>query len=390
MPIPIDATNVGLLQSTMHEPSCVVTWNVNRLLISWAPTMASRPSSVTRITPPSLVAWKRLPACSHIPDAKLHENVARFGARSNRRAEPFLHIRAQSADSYEPVRGVWTAGARSRYTVLAAGRCRAVPRMHTNILRDKRAVLFFVLGAFLLVNAVVAELIGVKLFQLEDVLGLPKADFRLFGTDNLSFVLSAGVLTWPLVFLATDLVNDYFGVRGVRFLTLVTAALIAGMFVVLWIAIDLPAERSWWLGNAAPSGVPDQQAAFVAIFGQGMNIIVGSLCAFLIAQMIDAVTFRWFKRRSGERRIWLRATGSTLLSQLVDSLTVTWVAFGWFKGMPMAQATALALTAYAYKFCVAVLATPVVYAGHAIIERWLGSELAGAMRRDALGPPASK
>jgi queuosine precursor transporter len=256
--------------------------------------------------------------------------------------------------------------------------------MNEPILRDKRAVLFFVLGAFLLANAIIAELIGVKLFQLEEVFGLPKADFPLFGTEHLSFRLSIGVLSWPLVFLVTDLVNDYFGVRGVRFLTLVTTALIALMFPILWLAIAAPPDRAWWLGYSKEAGVPDMQAAFTAIFGQGMNIIVGSLCAFLVSQMADAVTFRWFKRMTGERRIWLRATGSTLISQLVDSLLVTWVAFALFRGMPMAEATALALTAYVYKFVVAVVSTPLIYAAHAIIERWLGKELAESMRAQAL------
>lgn len=253
----------------------------------------------------------------------------------------------------------------------------------TAILQDKRAVLFFALGAFLVSNAIVAELIGTKLFQLEPVLGLPLANMNVLGTENLSFVLSAGVLTWPLVFLVTDVVNDYFGVRGVRFLTIVTALLIAGTFVVLWLAIQLP-PAEFWRTSYVENGVPDAQAAFAAIFGQGMYIIVGSLTAFLISQLVDAVMFRWFKRRTGERRIWLRATGSTLVSQLVDSLVVTWVAFAWFRGVPMAQATAWALTAYVYKFCVAVLSTPVIYVAHAAIERWLGPDLARSMRAEAL------
>jgi uncharacterized integral membrane protein (TIGR00697 family) len=253
-----------------------------------------------------------------------------------------------------------------------------------SILRDKRAVLFFALGAILLANAVVAEIIGVKLFQLEEVFGLEKADFTLFGTEHLSFRLSIGVLSWPLVFLVTDLVNDYFGVRGVRLITLVTVALIALMFPVLFLAIAAPPDRAWWLTSGLQAEVPDMQAAFAAIMGQGMNIIVGSLVAFLFAQLVDALVFRRFKRWTGERRMWLRATGSTLVSQLADSLLVTWIAFAAFRGMPMAEATALALTAYAYKFAVAILATPLLYLAHALIERWLGRELAAQMRAAAL------
>ena len=201
------------------------------------------------------------------------------------------------------------------------------PAADGSIVRDKRAMLFFLLGSLLLGNALVAEMIGVKLFQLEEVVGAPKADFRLLGKDGLSFVLSAGVISWPLVFLVTDLVNDYFGVRGVRRITLVTAGMIALAFPLLYVAIALPAERGWWLTSSADAGVPDMQAAFAAVFGQGMNIIVGSLAAFLVSQLVDAFVFRRFKRFTGEKRIWLRATGSTLVSQLVDSLLVVYVAF---------------------------------------------------------------
>jgi uncharacterized integral membrane protein (TIGR00697 family) len=252
------------------------------------------------------------------------------------------------------------------------------------ILSSRRTVLFFVLGVFLAANALLAEVIGVKLFQLEAVFGLPPADFELLGEKHLSFVLSVGVLTWPFVFLATDVVNDYFGVRAVRFLTLVTTALIAFAFFALYAAIAMPPDAGWWLGSSREHGVPDMQAAFTAIFGQSMNIIVGSLTAFLVGQLIDARIFRWWKRRTGERRIWLRATGSTLVSQLVDSLVVTYVAFWLLRDWSLEKATAMALTAYVYKFSVAVLSTPLIYLAHAAIERWLGREQAAAMRAAAL------
>ena len=252
------------------------------------------------------------------------------------------------------------------------------------ILSNRGTVLFFLLGVFLAANALLAELLGVKLFQLEAVVGLPPADFELLGQGHLSFVLSVGVLTWPLVFLATDVINDYFGVRAVRFLTLVTTALIAFAFVALYAAIAMPPDERWWLGMSREHGVPDMQAAFKAIFGQGMNLIVASLTAFVVSQLVDAWIFRWWKRRTGERRLWLRATGSTLVSQLVDSLVVTYVAFWLLRDWTLPKATAMALTAYAYKFCVAVLSTPLIYVAHAAIERYLGHEQAAAMRAAAL------
>jgi uncharacterized integral membrane protein (TIGR00697 family) len=253
-----------------------------------------------------------------------------------------------------------------------------------SILADKANRLYLVLGGFFVANALIAEMIGVKLFQLETLLGLPKADFSLLGQDHLSFVLSVGVLPWPIVFIMTDVVNDYYGVRGVRFLTLLTAGLITFAFVVLFLAIRMPAEVGWWVGSSAGQGVPDMQAAFTAIFGQGMNIIVGSLTAFVVGQLVDAFSFRAIKRVTGDRRIWLRATGSTVVSQLIDSVVVTYVAFWVFKDMSFAMATALVLTAYSYKLLVAIMSTPLVYLVHAGVERYLGKERAQAMRQAAL------
>lgn len=252
-----------------------------------------------------------------------------------------------------------------------------------SILRDKATRLYLILGGFFVANALIAEMIGVKLFQLETALGLSIADFTLLGQEHLSFVLSVGVLPWPVVFIMTDVVNDYYGVRGVRFLTVLTAVLIAFAFIVMYFAIGMP-PAGFWIGMNCTHGVPDMQAAFSGIFGQGMNIIVGSLTAFVIGQLVDAFIFRRIKRITGDKRIWLRATGSTVVSQLIDSVVVTYVAFWIFKDMSFPMATALVLTAYTYKLLVAVLATPLVYAVHAGVEQYLGPERAQAMRAAAL------
>jgi uncharacterized integral membrane protein (TIGR00697 family) len=252
------------------------------------------------------------------------------------------------------------------------------------ILNDKATRLYIILGAFFVASAIVAEMIGVKLFQLETALGIPKADFTLLGQHHLSFVLSVGVLPWPIIFIMTDVINDYYGVRGVRFLTLLTAALIAFTYVLMWFAIRMPPDPGWWITSSAKQGVPNMQAAFRSIFGQGNNIIIGSLTAFIIGQLVDARVFRSFKRITGDRRIWLRATGSTLISQLIDSVVVTYVAFWLFKGMPFAQCTAMVITAYCYKFLIALLATPLIYLVHAGVERYMGKEKAEAMRNAAM------
>ena len=252
-----------------------------------------------------------------------------------------------------------------------------------SILSDKATRLFIMLGAFFVANALIAEMIGVKLFQLETALGLSQASFSLLGQENLSFVLSVGVLPWPIVFIMTDVINDYYGVRGVRFLTLIATCLIAFAFVMMYFAIHMP-PAGFWVEGWKDQGIPDMQAAFSGIFGQGMNIIIGSLTAFVIGQLLDAFVFRKIKRITGDKRIWLRATGSTIVSQLIDSVVVTYIAFWIFKGWSFALCTALVMTAYTYKLIVAVLATPLVYLVHAGVERYLGKERAEAMRAAAL------
>lgn len=253
-----------------------------------------------------------------------------------------------------------------------------------NIIRDRPTRLFIILGGFFVANAIIAEVIGVKIFSLEDTLNIPKADFSLLNADHLSFSLSVGVLPWPVIFVMTDIINEYYGVKGVRFLTVLTAALIAFAFIIFYFAIHASPDTSYWLLSNAEVGVPDMQAAFAAIFGQGMNIIVGSLTAFLIGQIADAFVFRRIKFFTGERRIWMRATLSTLVSQLIDSFIVTYIAFYLFRGVSIGQCTAWALTAYTYKFVIAVLFTPVVYLIHWIAEKYLGRELAAQMKESAM------
>jgi uncharacterized integral membrane protein (TIGR00697 family) len=256
--------------------------------------------------------------------------------------------------------------------------------MIQNIIGHKPTRLFIILGGFFIANAIIAEIIGVKIFSLEETLGIAKADFSLLGETHLSFSLSVGVLPWPIVFVMTDIINEYYGVKGVRFLTFLTTALILFAFVVFFLAIKTSPDSRFWVGSYSKEGVPDMQAAFKAIFGQGMNIIVGSVTAFLIGQLVDSLVFRRIKKFTGERAIWARATISTLVSQLLDSVVVTYVAFTLFRGVPIGQTMAWALTAYTYKFLIAVLMTPAIYLIHWLAEKFLGKEMATEMKKSAL------
>ena len=241
-------------------------------------------------------------------------------------------------------------------------------------MRDKTTTLFYVLGAFFVANALLAEFIGVKIFSLESWLGFKPVQFSFFETSNLSFNLTAGVLLWPVVFIMTDIINEYFGRRGVRFLSITAAILIAYAFLMIYFAIGLtPAE--FWIYRTTANGEVNMDIAFNTIFGQGLWIIVGSLVAFLIGQLIDVAVFHYLRSFTGSSKIWLRATGSTLVSQLIDSFVVLFIAFYIGAGWDLNLVLAIGVVNYIYKFIVAVLLTPLLYLLHFIIDGYLGKEL---------------
>jgi uncharacterized integral membrane protein (TIGR00697 family) len=241
--------------------------------------------------------------------------------------------------------------------------------------------LFVILGAIFIANALIAEFIGVKIFSLEDSLGIDLFNLTLFGHQG-SFDLTAGVVLWPIVFVMTDIINEYFGTRGVRFLSYLAAGLIAYAFIMVYWAIHL-SPSDWWIGSGKESGVPDMQSAFERIFGQGMWIIVGSLIAFLVSQLIDVLVFHRLKRMTGEKWVWLRATGSTLISQFIDSFVVLLIAFYIGAGFELSLVLALGVRSYAYKFIIAIAMTPLIYLGHFLIDRYLGKELSDELKLEA-------
>ncbi len=215
-------------------------------------------------------------------------------------------------------------------------------------LQSRRDIVYMALAGFFVTNAILGELTGGKLFT--------------FGP----FTLSIGVIPWPVVFIATDLINEYFGRDGVKRLTLMTIALIVYAFIVLLLSIQVPA--------ASFSPVTDAQ--FQAVFGQSLWIIVGSVTAFALSQLVDVGVFWLVRHRTGGRYLWMRATGSTVVSQLIDSIVIIAIAF-WLPGkVKTSEFLTVAASNYSFKLIVALSITPLLYAGHAAIDRFLGTEAA--------------
>ncbi|WP_153799234.1 queuosine precursor transporter [Foetidibacter luteolus] len=252
------------------------------------------------------------------------------------------------------------------------------------ILKDKPTKLFISFAAFFVANALIAESIGTKIFSLEKLLGTSPANFKLFGESGLGFNLTCGVLLWPLEFIMTDIVNEYYGPRAVRRISYTAVALIAYAFLMFYIAMGVP-PADFWYSTGVKDGVPDMSKAFNSIFGQGMWIIFASITAFLVSQIIDVTVFHRIKKFTGEKKVWLRATGSTLISQLVDSFIVLFIAFKIGKGWSWQLVFAICLINYAYKFTMAIVLTPVIYFAEKRIENYVGHETARKMKLAAMG-----
>jgi uncharacterized integral membrane protein (TIGR00697 family) len=251
-----------------------------------------------------------------------------------------------------------------------------------SILKDKPTKLFLGFTAFFCCNALIAEAIGTKLFSLEKLFGMHPVNFSMFGQSGLSFTLTCGVLLWPFEFVITDIVNEFYGPKAVRRISITAVILISYAFLMYYMAIGVPPADAW-IASSSKQGVSNIQDSFSAIFGNSMRIIVGSLVAFLVSQVVDVTVFHWIKKRTGNKWLWLRATGSTLVSQLVDSYIVLFIAFSsYFSWQTI---LAIGMMNYFYKFTVAIVLTPLIYLIEGRIERYVGHEAAHKMKNAAMG-----
>lgn len=254
--------------------------------------------------------------------------------------------------------------------------------MINDIIKDKPTKLFLGFTAFFCCNALIAEAIGTKLFSLEKIFGMKPVNFSMFGQSGLSFTLTCGVLLWPLEFIITDIINEFFGPKAVRRISITAVILISYAFLIYFLAIYIP-PADVWLKSSKTQGVENIQTSFSAIFGQNMRIIIGSLVAFLVSQAVDVSVFHSIKRKTGNKHLWLRATGSTLVSQLVDSYIVLFIAFAYT--FTWQQILAIGMMNYIYKFIVAIILTPLIYTVEGRIEKYVGHDVAHKMKLTAMG-----
>jgi uncharacterized integral membrane protein (TIGR00697 family) len=230
--------------------------------------------------------------------------------------------------------------------------------------KTKSDYLFIVLAAFFVTNAIVAELISSKLIEIP----------ISFGSWHLhTFTMIVGIIPWPVVFLTTDLINEYYGAKVVRKLSVITACMIGYTFIILFGAINIPAIQS--------SPASDEQ--FNAVFRQSQLVIVGSIAAFMVSQLLDSFIFWIVRQRTGERMIWLRSTGSTVISQFFDSYIVLGIGFLLPGKMSWDLYLKVGLDNYLFKLIIAVLLTPLIYLGHSMAGKYLGKEAKKSIKDSA-------
>lgn len=243
---------------------------------------------------------------------------------------------------------------------------------------QKLSKLFYILSGIFLANVILAELIGVKIFSLTNFLGIKDWIVPLFNKVMPDMNMSVGILIWPFVFLLSDIINEYFGRTGVQRISILAAIMVLYCSIIILVSTKLPPAAFWVeLNGTDPSGQPlDINYAYKLIFSQGVSIIAGSITAFLISQFVDVYTFHWIRRLTGHKLLWLRATGSTVVSQLIDSYVILTVAFYIMGKWSFVQVLQVGTLQYIYKVGFAIILTPLIYLFHYIIDKYLGDEKA--------------
>ncbi|AEA44298.1 queuosine precursor transporter [Fluviicola taffensis] len=216
------------------------------------------------------------------------------------------------------------------------------------MLRTRKEIAFMVMAGIFITSAIVAELISAKLVYMGSYLA----------------PMIAGIVPWPVVFLLTDVMNEYFGKQAVRRLSWITTGLIAFCFFIVYVAVQLPTAEGSWLSDKE----------FAKAFGGSLWIMIGSICAFIVSQLLDVQLFHFFSKLTKGKMIWLRSTGSTVVSQLVDSFIVALIGLYLSGAYPLKMVLVLAITGYLTKLVIAVCLTPLVYLMHYLAKSILGEK----------------
>ncbi len=226
----------------------------------------------------------------------------------------------------------------------------------------RREVLYTLLAGIFLTSLTLGNVVGVTKF----------VDLGLF-------VIPAGLLAYPITFLATDLVSELYGRRRAQSLVFVGFAMNIFMLGLMWLGFVLPDAQ----------GVSGASSTFDTVFFYMRPNVVASMIAYLVAQSIDVQVFHFWKRLTRGKHLWLRNNASTTFSQLIDTMLILSILY-WYSGLgpdvdSVGKLLALMLSSYAFKVAFALLDTPLFYLGVYLLKDRIGHE---ALMGDVVHPAA--
>jgi len=249
-----------------------------------------------------------------------------------------------------------------------------LPPLDPAKLHERRERVFLVLAGLFLGTLAMLNILGIsrfiKLFSITMAQGTPDQ-------WELTFAVAVGVLPYPLTFLCTDLISEFYGRRRANFVVLVGLILNIWVVAILWLGGVLP---GWEAVDADGNLVRDAAGrlpVFFEIRTMTFAAVGASMIAYLVAQLVDVQVFHFWKRLTKGKWLWLRNNGSTLVSQLVDTVAVILITYFTFNvlrpdspnGLPLNDTqpvwfqlvVTFILAGYTFKLAAALLDTPVIY-----------------------------
>ena len=204
--------------------------------------------------------------------------------------------------------------------------------------------IYLILGALFITSLVVSNLIFQKFFYWHPF------DMQVFGVDL--FILSVGILPYPITFLITDLISEIYGKQKAN--QMVTVGIFASIFsiIIISVADSLPAIVDSPVGDVL----------FSKVFGSTVIAVFASMITYLLAQFIDIRIYHFWKNLTKGRMLWLRNNFSTFFSQFVDTFTITFL-LCLFEVLKWDQFTGLLISGFLFKILIALIDTPFLYLG---------------------------
>lgn len=272
-----------------------------------------------------------------------------------------------------------------------------LPPLDPTVLHERRERVFLIFAGLFLGTLAMLNILGISRFIV--FASYSEDDGWQWGQwGKISFAVAVGVLPYPLTFLCTDLISEFYGRRRANFVVLVGLLVNLWVILILWLGGKLPVQAEFISYGAdalgrevtappAPQAVYNEQGEFVR-FNEDWTFyriqmltfgaVAASMIAYLAAQFCDVYVFHFWKRLTRGKHLWLRNNGSTMVSQLVDTFAVITITHFYARALPISDAAnpwpelwLFIGTGYAFKFVAALLDTPVIYLAVKVLSPYL-------------------